>query len=124
MTTLTRAALLAALTDLAEQTIDEPLLGGAVHIRELTAKQRQQATEAALASDPESPDNALYRAIIVQCGVIDPATRQPLLTAEDVQTLSDGRSEAVQRVAVAILKLSEALPDATFPGNSSPNAGQ
>lgn len=108
---LTRAAILAALTTLRTETTEEPLLGGTITYRELSAAARQQANEAAVtAGGAGDPDNALYRAIVVQLGVIDPATGEPLLTGDDVDALRNGRERLIDRLALQILKLSEALP--------------
>lgn len=124
MTELTRTAVLSALTTLAESTVDIAALGGPVTIRELSARQRQQAQDAATAADPESPDNALYRAMVVQMGVIDHATQAPLLTPEDVAVLANGRDRVMQRLAVAILELSEALPGHLKSGSDPADKGQ
>lgn len=112
MTYLDRAALLAALTTLQEQDVDEPLFGGRVRIRELTAAERQQAEQAATATDPEQPDNALYRAMVVSFGLVEPK-----LSLEDVSALLGGRGEAVKSLAVAILSLSEAAPGSMKSGD-------
>ncbi len=119
---LSRAALLSALTTLAEEDIDEPLLGSRLRIRELTAAQRQQANEAAIASG--TPDNALYRAWVVAYGVIDPDTNQQLFTPADVGALMAARYEAVLRVATAILRLSEALPGSLKSSDRAVDTGQ
>lgn len=122
---LSRAALLSALTTLEEQDIHEPLLGGPLRIRELTAAERQQAQQAAWAAGTaDNPDNAIYRALIVRYGVIDPATKDALLSAEDVASLAHGREEAVKRVAVAILSLSEALPGSLKSGDPAADQGE
>ena len=108
MTYLDRAALLAALTNLQERDVDEPLLGGVVRIRELTAGERQQALDAALAVDPDNADNALYRAMVVSFGLVEPK-----LSIEDVGALREGRWQAVLNLHLAILGLSEAAPGDT-----------
>lgn len=95
------AIVLAAEADL--QTI--ALFGGQMRIRELTAAERQQCEQAAWASDPDQADNALFRAMVVSFGLV-----QPALSLADVAALRGGRGEAVKRVAVAILSLSEAAP--------------
>lgn len=124
MKPLTRADLLAALTTLRVETTDEPLLGGTVTYRELSAAARQLANDAAVAAGGAGdPDNALYRAIVVQLGVIDPDTHEPLLTGDDVAALRNGRERVIDRLALQILKLSEALPGDLKSGNHPTDQG-
>lgn len=104
---LSKSALLAALTSTHERTIEASVLGGAILIREFTARQREAANAAAVAENPDDPDNTLYRAMLMQqcivdpesgtpdaTGNIDPRTRTPLLTTEDVLNLASSRSGA------------------------------
>lgn len=124
MKPLTRADLLAALTTLRVETTDEPLLGGTVTYRELSAAARQLANDAAVAAGGAGdPDNVLYRAIVVQLGVIDPDTHEPLLTGDDVAALRNGRERVIDRLALQILKLSEALPGDLKSGNHPADQG-
>jgi hypothetical protein len=100
------------------------MLPGALTIQELTARQRQQANDAALAAGGDfNPDNALYRACVVQQGVIDAKTGAPLLEAGDVEALTNGREQAVNRLATAILELSGALPGDLKSGDPAADEG-
>jgi hypothetical protein len=144
-----KATLLRALTQLHEQTIDDAftrqLFGGAVLIREITARQRQDANEAAQAQDPEKPDNALYRAMLIQQAVvdpesgqpyadsrrgpdgailIDPRTRTPLFTLADVVLISDGRDIATNELTTRIASLAALGPQAMFSGDPAPDSGE
>lgn len=128
MTYLSRDQLLRNLTTLAERDLDVPALVGTVHLIELTGKQRQEASRAArLGTDADGNDefdNNLFRAVIVQMGVVDPETKQPVFSPADVEALRDGRHEAINTVATAILELSEMLPVHLKSGDPTPDAGQ
>lgn len=141
-----KAAVFAALTGLHEKWIkDVPLFGCDILIRELSAKQRTMANDAATADDPENPDNALYRGILIQqCVVnpetgqpyadgrvdeqgkpaIDPRTRAPLFTADEVAALVDGRSAAVNRLIDEITALAMVRPLDFKSVHSPPDSGQ
>ena len=125
MTTfISRQELLAALTGTHETIYESDLFGGrAVLIREITGRQRLLANEAATQENPDAPDNALYRAMLIQMavvdpdsgvrgpdGAIDPRTRRPLLTVDDVQSIADGRDRAVEQLIDAIVGLSALKP--------------
>ena len=125
MKPLDRAALLGALTSLQRKAFTDPMLPGALTIQELTARQRQTANEAALAAGGDlTPDNALYRACVVQMGVVDAKSGAPLLEAGDVEALTNGREQAVNRLASAILELSGALPGDLKSGDPAADEGQ
>ena len=124
---LNKAQLLAALTHTHEREIISPFLGGRVHIRELTARQRMLAQQAAQAENPEEPDNALYQAMLIQMcvvdpetgtadstGRIDPRTRAPMFSVEDIQNLSDARFAAVSSLIDEITSLGGLGPAAMF----------
>lgn len=115
-------ALLHACTHLAEKEL--VYAGKKVHIRELSASQRLAANEAAVKANPDEPDNALYRAIIVQCGVIDPVTKAPLFPPSAAPLLAQGREQPIRYLASEILQLSEALPSDLFRGDPAPDDGQ
>jgi hypothetical protein len=132
----TREELLALLTETHEQVVTSPFFGGRrVLIREITARQRLQANAAAQAATPDNPDNALYRAMLVQMSVvnpqsgtpyadgrpgpdgaplIDPRTRTPLFTIEDVADLADGRDLALDALVTKIAALAGVGPRAMF----------
>lgn len=142
----TRDEILGLLTDLHEDVVTPALFGGrAVLIRELTARQRMEANAAATAADPDTPDNALYQAMLIQMSVvdprsgtpyadgrrdangealIDPRTRAPLLTVGDVQAIADGRDLAVTDLVNRIVRLSALGPRAMFRGDLAPDGGE
>lgn len=142
MKLLSKAALLTHLTDLHERVVTDPLLlgDGGVLIRELTAEQRIHAQQAATEdADPEGrPNEALYRALLVAyCVVdpdsgrpyadgrtnadgtprIDPRTRAPLFSADEVVDLMAGRTLLVDLLVSEITKLSAVGPTALFRGD-------
>lgn len=134
---LDKAALLAALTHTHEKIVDAPFLGGKVLVRELTARQRLLAQQAAHAENPEEPDNAMYQAMLIQMcvvdpdsgiadasGRVDPRTRTPLLTVEDVLNIYDARSGAVNGLIEHITSLAGLGPAAMFSGDSQANGSE
>lgn len=129
---LTKAQLLAALTQTHERKITISFLGGEILIRELTARQRLLAQQAAQAENPDEPDNALYQAMLIQMcvvdpdtgvadamGRIDPRTRAPLFSVEDIQNLSDARYAAVSSLIDEITSLAALGPQAMFSGGDA-----
>lgn len=139
MTTfISRQELLAALTGTHETIYESDLFGGrAVLIREITGRQRLLANEAATAENPDAPDNALYRAMLIQMavvdpdsgvrgpdGAIDPRTRRPLLTVDDVQSIADGRDRAVEQLIDAIVGLSALKPVHLFRRHPAADGGE
>lgn len=132
-TYITRADLLAALTETHERTITPALFGGrAVLIRELTARQRTAATEAANRENPDEPDNTLYRAMLIQMSVVDPETgsaddprtRTPLLTIDDILNIADGRHDLIIELTNAIVDLSQAAPRHLFRSDPAPDRAE
>jgi hypothetical protein len=126
----TKDQLLAALTHTHEKEIVSPFFGGRVLIRELTARQRMLAQQAAQAENPDEPDNALYQAMLIQmcvvdpesgtadgAGRIDPRTRAPLFTVEDIRNISDARYAAVSSLIEEITSLAALGPQAMFSSN-------
>lgn len=137
MTTITREELLACLTDIHEKTIRPILFGGRdILIREITGRQRMLANQAALADNPDDPDNALYQAMLIQSSVVDPSsgqmvngkidprTRTPLLTIDDVKLLADGRDIPVKALIEEIVSLSALTPVSLFRGDHTPDGGE
>lgn len=126
-----RETLLRALTQLHEQTIDDAftrqLFGGAVLIREISARQRQDANEAAIAQDAERPDQTLYRAMLIQQSVVDPEsgrpddprTRSPMFTLDELLLIADGRDVATRELADRIAALSALGPAPLFRGGDA-----
>jgi hypothetical protein len=103
-----RQALLQSLTTLAEDTFTHDLLPSPVTIRELTARQLADASEASRKGNLR--DAPLWNAIIVQMGVIDAETKAPVFTRDDVTALLEGRNAIILEMAQAILDLSAATP--------------
>lgn len=122
---LSKEKLKAALTDLHEIVFDDPLLEGAVLLRELSAAQRLMVNEAAAREDG-TIDNYLYRAMLLQMMIvdpdsgqpyadgregIDPRTRKPLFDSDEVIELFEGGREIVMtRLLDAGLQLSRLSP--------------
>ncbi len=111
---LDRAALLTACVTLKEQDLDIPELGK-IKLRELTAQQRLDASQAARGEDGQF-DGALFNALIVQMGVLD-GEGQPLLTPADVEALLAGRGGFVAALSDKVWALSEASLDHLKSGN-------
>lgn len=134
MKLLTKADLLQRLTDMHERIVADPILLGpdvGVLVRELTAEQRVQAQQAAGQEDADNPNEALYRALLMQfCVVdpdsgrpyadgrtngdgsprIDPRTRMPLFTADEIIDLMAGRALLVDKLVNEISSLSALRP--------------
>lgn len=136
-TFLSKAALLSALVGIHEKAVTSPLLGGTVLIRELTARQRLIAREAAARENEEEPDNALYQAMLIQFavvdpesgevgpdGTVDPHTRRPLFTPAEVAALAEGRALAVDLLVREITALSALLPVHLQQGDPAPGRGE
>jgi hypothetical protein len=130
---LSKAALKHALLDLHETTVDSPLLGGAVLVREPTALEKTGAVEASRGEDADAPvDEVIARAFILQrcildpetgeadsAGRIDPRTRAPLFTPDEVNDLIHTRERAMSLLYLAIAQLGAMLPDAFRDGNQA-----
>jgi len=144
-----KATLLRALTQLHEETIADDdalaLFGGAVLIRELTARQRQNANDAATAENPDQPDNPLYRALLIQQSVADPATGTPyvpprydddgsllidprtratLFAVGEVLTIAEGRDAPILALTNRIMALSALGPAALFRSGDAADGGE
>lgn len=141
---LSKEKLKAALTDLHEIVFDDPLLEGAVLLRELSAAQRLMVNEAAAREDG-TIDNYLYRAMLLQMMIvdpdsgqpyadgregIDPRTRKPLFDSDEVIELFEGGREIVMtKLLDAGLQLSRLSPADFRSRNAAantpePSAGQ
>ncbi len=134
---LSKAALLSALTHTHEKTVDGYFIGGTVLIRELTARQRLTAQQAAQAENPDEPDNGLYQAMLIQMcvvdpdsgtvgadGRIDPRTRTPLFTVDDVRDLMESRWGAVNALIEEITSLAGLGPQAMFSSDPPADSGE
>jgi hypothetical protein len=134
---LSKASLLSAIGGLHEKAVSSPLLGGTVLVRELTARQRLIAREAAARENEDEIDQALYFAMLIQfCvvdpesgtagpdGTVDPATRRPLLTPQEVATLAEGRALVVDLLVGEITSLSALLPVSLQQGDPAPGRGE
>lgn len=119
-----RTTFLAMAVALEETTFTDPTSQTTHHIRELTGKQRLDAIEAARGGDPEGPfDDALYRALVIQYGLLDGPGGKPLLTPADVGNLATNGREILRPLATAILDLSWATRGALKSGDPPPDAG-
>lgn len=130
-----RDQILRTLTETHERTLDNPVIqqwfGGAVLIREITAAQRLQAQAAAVADNPDEPDNALYQAMLMQMSIvdpesgrpyadgrtddagnplIDPRTRTPIFTVNDLELLMQARYLVADVLIANITELAALLP--------------
>lgn len=135
-----RARLKAALTDLHERALDYPEWGltGAV-LREFTARERQYANDAVQAeAGAADVDQILFRAMLLQRCItdpdtgqpyadgragpggqpaIDPRTRAPIFTLDDIQDIADSRAILFNRIWDDLLALAAAAPESLFPGD-------
>jgi hypothetical protein len=108
---LTRGAFLTAALALHEDQADSGALGlGLVWVRELTARQRLDITDAAQQRNAEGAivgaDEALYRAMLIQAGLIDGPGGETVLAFEDVVELAEKGRDCLRPLATAILNLS------------------
>ena len=125
MTTyLSKAELLHNLTALHERTVTSKLLGGSVCIREVNARARLAANEAAMAENPDRPDQSLYWAMLIHEAVIDPETKERLFTLDEALTICDGRDLAVQELVSHITTLAALGPRAMFRRRPSADGAQ
>jgi len=123
---LDRSRLLASLTEIHERTVESPLIGGAVLLREPTVRERITASDAARgdSGDPEQFDTALYHAMLIhrcvvdpqsgtvdpRTGRIDPRTRVPLFSVSEALDIAEGRQLAVSFLIEQISDLAALLP--------------
>lgn len=115
---LTREQILAGLTQHAERDMFIASLGGTVRIRELARAQLR-------AANTYTGDQ--WNLAIIAAGVIDPATKQPLFTSDELLPLVDGddpafRPSAALHLAQAILDLSEVGPEYLKSGDTAVDA--
>lgn len=126
MTILNRDALLKACSPESLITVEEDIdmLGGTVLIRELSAQQKMDSLEAAKDADTKQFNTALHNCIVMQMCVLDPGTKELLLSADDIPVLLSGRAGPVERIAARAWALSEAAPDHLKSGDSGPDERQ
>ena len=131
MTKLNRDALLKACSPESLITTEKhfDILGGTVLIRELSAQQKMDSIKAANVpptKKDEQPQfsSALHNAIVIQMAVLDPETKESLLTVDDIPILTDGRAGAIEQLSKHIWELSEATPDYLKSGDSGSNERQ
>lgn len=137
---------LAALTSFHELTVNDPLIGAPLLIRELTAHQRLVSQEAAQREDGEQPDNNLYQAMLVQMAVVDPAsgtpytdgridprtgqsaidprTRRALFNPDDLLELMEAREAPRLLLVTKITALSRLLPAEFSLGDTAADPAQ
>src|SRR5262245_22883120 len=138
---MNKTALLSALTTLHEKPLDLPQWGlSGVLLREFTARERQWAQEAVQAeANGGDIDQVLYRAMLMQrCltdpdtgrpyadgrtdgstgqAAIDPRTRTPIFTVEEVADLADARAILFGVLWDNLLELAALGPQAMFSGD-------
>lgn len=134
MAFLTKDQLKQRITELHEIVVSSPWLGGDVLLRELTAAQRMSAADAAQSEvEGDAPNNYLYRAMLLQMMIadpdsgtpygdrrthpqtgeplIDPRTRTPFFTSDEIVELMEGREGPVEELLQRGLGLSRLLPN-------------
>lgn len=111
---LTKAQILAGLSVRAERDETIEPLGGTVRIRELGRAQFRQTGELSK-NGGETIDSDRWNLAIVAFGVVDPETRSPLFSFDELLLLTEGddpplRTSAARETAQRILDLSEVGP--------------
>lgn len=144
-----KAQVIDALIGIHERVLDDLLtvqyFGGALLIREPTARVRDAANSAALADNPDEPDNTLYRAMLIHYAVvdpesgkpyadgrlgtdgqplIDPRTRVPLLSIEQVNDVVNGRPDPMLHLIQHIMELAGMTQSAMFSRHSAPDGAE
>lgn len=142
-----RTRLLDAFQGVHERAIDYPQWGiTGILLREFTARERQAANEAVMLDNAADPDQILYRAMLLQrCitdpatgtpyadgridlstgqAAIDPRTRNPVFTVEDVQALADGRSILFNTLWDELLEVAAMSGGAMFSRGGATNGGE
>jgi hypothetical protein len=136
-----------AFTNLHERAVNFPQWGltGAL-LREFTARERQYANDAVQAQDEASPDQILYRAMLLQrCltdpatgtpfsdgrrdpttgePAIDPRTRAPIFTIADVEQLADGRFVLFNALWDELLEVAAMGPRSLFRGDPATDGAE
>ncbi len=149
MAYVSRDQLLTALTDFHEETVTSQWLGGDVLIRELTAYERMMAHEACTTTDENgapSFNSTWHRGMLLQMMLVDPSTgapyrdgridprtgqpqidprtRAPLFTSDEVLMLIEGREGPVNELLERGFRLSRLLPDSFRNRTESTNGRQ
>ncbi len=123
---LTKAQILAGLSQRAERDEKIAPLGGTVRIRELGRAQFRAAGELSK-NGSDAVDGDRWNLAIVAFGVVDPATKEPLFAFDDLLPLMDGddpplRTSAARETAQRILDLSEVGPEHLKSESTEPDA--
>lgn len=143
------ASIRAALLDIHERVLDRPQIiaffGGAILVREITAGQRLRAAAAARADNPDEPDMPLYNAMLLTLAIVDPAsgtpyadgrvdddgrplidprTRRPLFSADDLPLLLEARDLPATVILSTLDDLGALKPRHMFRGSSAPDSGE
>jgi hypothetical protein len=149
ITFLPKERVLRALTDFHEEPVYSSYLGGYVLMRELSAAERLILQEAATGTAEDgSPtfDTALHRAMLLQLmlvdptsgrpyadgrqhpttgePLIDPRTRTPLFTSDELSTILEGREGACADLINHGLRLSRLLPESFRSGDHAANTAE
>lgn len=142
-----RTRLLDAFQTIHERPIDYPQFGvTGVVLREFTARERQYANEATLLDAPADPDQILFRAMLLQrCmtdpatgtpyadgrldsatgeQAIDPRTRKPVFTVDDVTELADSRAALFNTLWEDLLGVAALDSAAMFSRDHAPDGGE
>ena len=142
-----RTRLLDAFEGVHERPINYPQWGitGAL-MREFTARERQAANDAVTLDNSTDPDQILFRAMLLARCItdpesgspyadgrldlstgkvaIDPRTRTPIFTIDDVQVLADGRSTLFNTLWDDLLEVAAMSGGAMFSRNHTPDGGE
>lgn len=142
-----RTKLLDALQGVHERPFDYPQWGmtGAL-MREFTARERQAANEAVTLDNPGDPDQILFRAMLLARCITDPATgspyadgrldartgkvaidprtRTPIFTIEDVQSLANGRAAIFNALWDDLLEVAAMTQGAMFSRDTAADGGE
>jgi hypothetical protein len=142
-----RTKLLDAMQGIHERPIDYPQWGiTGIILREFTARERQSANEAVTLDNPDDPDQVLFRAMLIQRCVTDPATgapyadgrrdlatgqpaidprtRAPVFTVDDVKELADGRAALFNTLWDDLLEVAAMTGAATFSRDHAADSGE
>lgn len=135
-----------ALTALHEKPLEYPEWGisGAM-LREFTARERQYANDAVQEQGGADPDQILFRAMLMQrcitdpatgrpyadgrtgpsgSPLIDPRTRTPIFTVEEITELADGRAFLFTRIWDDLIELAAAAPASLFRGDRTDDGAE
>lgn len=92
--------LLGTFGDFREADFTHPMLRGKLRLREVSARTYFGIVAAG------AEDAAMYHAMWAQAGIVNPQTKQPLLTPFQVEQMAEGRQRLLQDIADAVVRLS------------------